>query len=290
MATIMNSLQSQEVRYNFALADGSRWNIAAKDDVVIPIVSQLGRAMRLRAASGIIECSNRGNLRQLLVRAGTCISAANRSLPLASENDNAVVCILSPSNLQGGLYANLVKLSLILAQETQTRGGLLVHGALAERDGMGVILAAPGGTGKTTASNRLPAPWRSLSDDTTLVVRDLHGNYCAHPWPTWSRFLNGETGGVWNVQKAVPVKGIFFLIQAANDQVEAIGPGQAVCLLGESVEQASAFMNLGKCKENLRTQHLERFNNLCTFAKIVPAHLLRISLTGSFWQEMEKVL
>jgi SynChlorMet cassette protein ScmC len=276
------------VRYDFALADGSRWNIAAEDEGVIPIVSQLGHAMRLRATSGAMDCSRPDHLRHLLVRAGTCASATYCSNPLVSENDGAVVCILSPSNLTSGLYVNLVNLSLILAQTTQTRGGILVHGALAERDGMGVILAAPSGTGKTTASNRLPAPWRSLSDDTTLVVRDLHGKYFAHPWPTWSRFLDGGPGGVWNVQKAVPVIGVFFLVQAANDQVERVGPGQAVCLLGESVEQASISMALGKCKEDLRALHLERFNNLCALAKIVPAYLLHFSLTGKFWQEMEK--
>jgi SynChlorMet cassette protein ScmC len=282
----MKSLPAQGVRYDLALADGSRWNIAAGDEEVILIVSQFGHAMRLRATSDVLERPNNDKTHQLLVRMKTWDS----SIPLASENDEAVVCLLPPSNFQSGFYVNLMKLSLILAQEAQTRGGVLVHGALAERDGMGVILAAPGGTGKTTASNRLPPPWRSLSDDTTLVVRDLQGNYYAHPWPTWSRFLDGGTEGVWNVQKAVPVKGIFFLVQAASDQVERVGSGQAVCLLGESVRQASAFMTVGKCKEDLQALHIERFNNLCTLAKVVPAYLLHISLTGNFWQEMGKIL
>ena len=165
-----------------------------------------------------------------------------------------------------------------------------MHGALAERDGIGVILAAPGGTGKTTASNRLPAPWRSRCDDTTLVVRDPQGNYWAHPWPTWSRFLEGGPGGTWDVQTAVPLKGIFILSRAVEDRTERIGPGQAVSLLAESVRQASMFMPLGLFGEEVRNLYLERFSNLSALARVIPAHVLHISLTGTFWQEIEQAL
>ncbi len=140
------------------------------------------------------------------------------------------------------------------------------------------------------ASNRLPAPWRSLCDDTTLVVRDPQGNYWAHPWPTWSRFLDEGPGGAWDVQNAVPVKGIFFLVQAVEDQVERMGPGHAVSLLVECAKQASQLMARGLNKEETRLLHLERFNNLCALARVIPAHVLRISLTGAFWQEIEQAL
>ncbi len=153
-----------------------------------------------------------------------------------------------------------------------------------------MILAAPGGTGKTTASGRLPAPWRSLCDDTTLVVRDSRGNYWAHPWPTWSRFLGGGAVGTWDVQTAVPLKGVFFLSQAAEDRVESLGPGHAVSLLVECAGQASQLMARGLSKEATRALHLERFDNLCALARAVPAHALRISLTGAFWQVIEQTL
>jgi SynChlorMet cassette protein ScmC len=165
-----------------------------------------------------------------------------------------------------------------------------LHGALAEKDGIGVILAAPGGRGKTTASDRLHAPWRSLSDDTTLVVRDLQGNYWAHPWPNWGRFLRGESSGTWDVQNAVPLKGVFFLSQAAENRVESVGPGHAVSLLVECAEQTSHVMARGLSKEETRALRLERFNNLCAVARVVPTHVLRISLTGAFWQEIEQTL
>jgi SynChlorMet cassette protein ScmC len=286
----MKHLRTQEVLRNLVLADGSHWEIAAGDEDAASIVSQLGCAMQLRRTTGAIEPAHHGNLRRLLVQVDAHTSVADRYVPLASENDGVVICILGPGDHWGGPFLNLVRLSLVLAREAQARGGVLLHGALAERDGVGVILAAPGGTGKTTASNRLPAPWRSLSDDTTLVVRDPQGNYRAHPWPTWSRFLDGGPGGSWDVQSAVPLKGIFFLAQAGEDRVERVGLGQAVSLLVECVRQASMFMAPGLIKEEVRALHLERFNNLCALARVVPAHVLHIGLTGAFWQEIEQAL
>jgi SynChlorMet cassette protein ScmC len=209
---------------------------------------------------------------------------------LPSETDGIVRCVLPPSGADDHLFLQLMKLSGVIAREAQVRGGILLHGALAERDGLGVVLAAPGGTGKTTASGRLPVPWRSLCDDTTLVVRDPRGNYLAHPWPTWSRFLWGGSGGCWDVQHAVPLGGIFLLSRAMEDRVEPVGAGQAVSLLVQSAQQSSQLMSHGLRKEENRALQLERFNNLCELARVVPAHLLHISLTGGFWKELERAL
>jgi SynChlorMet cassette protein ScmC len=280
----------QGVHQELALADGCHWEITAVDEQSKTIVSQLGGAMQLRMMQGAIEPSTQTDLCRLLVQIDAHPPVTNYFIPIASENDGVVVRVLSPSDQLGGPYVNLVMLSLIFAREAQTRGGVLIHGALAERDGMGVILAAPGGTGKTTASNRLPAPWRSLCDDTTLVVRDPQGNYWAHPWPTWSRFVDGGPGGSWNVQNAVPIKGIFIMVQAAEERVVRIGMGLAVSLLGETVGQASMFMATGLNKEELRALHLEQFNALCALARVVPIHLLQISLTGSFWLQIDQTL
>jgi SynChlorMet cassette protein ScmC len=288
---IVNRLLTHSVRHHLVLADGSRWGIAAGDEEAASIVSQLGRVMQLRVTTGAVESSQDANPCRLLVQVDALnTSVADCYVPLASENDGVVLCVLSPCDHWGGPHVNLVRLSLVFAREAQARGGVLIHGALAERDGIGVILVAPGGTGKTTASNRLPAPWRSLCDDTTLVVRDPQGSYWAHPWPTWSRFLDGGPGGTWDVQDAVPVKGIFFLAQAVEDRAERVGPGQAVSLLGECVGQVSMFMAPGLHKEGLQALHLERFDNLCALARVVPTHVLHISLTGTFWKEIEQAL
>jgi SynChlorMet cassette protein ScmC len=304
----LNYLLPQGLHHDLVLADGSRWVIAAGDEEAASIVSQLGDAMQLRVMSpsaslspatfesgrkGAVEPPHHRVERRLLVLVdahnpeaspATCFAA------LPFEDDGFIVRVLRSYTHSDGLYIQLMELSVIFAHDAQTRGGVLLHGALAERDGIGVILAAPGGTGKTTASDRLPAPWRSLCDDTTLVVRDSQGNYWAHPWPTWSRFLGAESGGTWDVHNAVPLEGVFFLSQAVEDRVESVGPGHAASLLVECAEQASQLMARGLAKEETRALHLERFNNLCALARVVPAHVLRISLTGAFWQEIEQTL
>ncbi|MDD8025697.1 MAG: SynChlorMet cassette protein ScmC [Acidobacteriota bacterium] len=283
-------MPNREMLYSLALADGNRWEIAGVDEEAAAIVSQLGRAMRLPGRPGTVEPAPDGRPCRLLVQVDANASVKYDRIPLASENGGVVISILRASAFWGGPYINLTRLSLIMARQAQAGGGVLLHGALAERDGLGVILAAAGGTGKTTASHRLPAPWRSLCDDTTLVVRDPHGSYWAHPWPTWSRFLDGEPGGTWDVQSAVPLKGIFFLARAAEDRAERLGLGHSVSMLVECAGQASMVMALGLSPEELRAHHLERFNNLCALARITPAHRLHISLTGAFWREMERTL
>lgn len=286
----MDHFLTQGMRHALVLADGTRWEIAGGDEEAASIVSQLAGAMQLGEATSASGPSPRGNPFRLLVQVDAHSPVADCYVPLASGNDGTASCILCPSDHWGGPHVNLVRLSLVFAREAHARGGVLIHGALAEKDGMGVILAAPGGTGKTTASSRLPAPWRSRCDDTTLVVRDPQGRYLAHPWPTWSRFLEGGVGGTWDVQCAVPLRGIFLLARAGDDHVERIGPGHAVSLLVECVRQASQFMPLGLFKEEIHALHLERFNNLCALTRAVPAHILHISLTGAFWQEIERTL
>jgi SynChlorMet cassette protein ScmC len=307
----LNYLFPQGLQHNLVLADGSRWVIAAGDEEAASIVSQLGNTMQLRVMSpsaslpratfgtsrtSAVEPPHQGIVRRLLVLVGAHSPEAPPATchaPLPFEDGGFVVCSLrsfTHSAPSDWLYFHLLELSLIFAYDAQTRGGVLLHGALAEKDGIGVILAAPGGTGKTTASDRLPAPWRSLCDDTTLVVRDPQGNYWAHPWPTWSRFQRGKSGGTWDVQNAVPLKGVFFLSQAVEDRVESVGPGHAVSLLVSCAEQTSSFIARDLSKEETRTLHLERFNNLCALGRVVPAHVLRISLTGAFWQEIEQTL
>jgi SynChlorMet cassette protein ScmC len=83
---------------------------------------------------------------------------------------------------------------------------------------------------------------------------------------------------------------IFFLTQADEDQVAPLGQGQGVSLLQSSTQQASNLMARGLSPEETRALHLAWFNNLCDFSLSVPPHLLHISLTGPFWQEIERVL
>jgi signal peptidase I len=178
-----------------------------------------------------------------------------------------------------------------IARETMSRGGLLFHGALAEYRGSGFIMAGPQEVGKSTASRRLPSPWRSLCDDMTLVVPDGKGGFWAHPWPTWSRFLYNGPGGSWAVEHAVPIRAVFFLVQSSDDQLEPLNATQATALALESAEELAREVLLeltdAAAARSLCNQALNVAKGL---AASVPAYSLKVSLDGRFWEKIEGVL
>ncbi len=276
------------------LADGNTWGIVPGDEIAAAIVSRLAEAMQLRSQDAsayrllVLTDGNGVLAHSTHVKYGLHGSVPWTLLP--SEDDHTFTVICFPARDDDMLANQLVQLSLVIARQAQGRGGVLLHGALAEREGWGVILAGPGGAGKTTASQRFPAPWRSLSDDATLVVRDGNGTYWAHPWPTWSNLMSGGLGGTWEVNHAVPLKGIFFLVQAQHDGAEPIGAGESVCLLVESAEQASWSMSHDLGGEEKRAIHLQRFENICALTRTIPCFYLRLSLTGPFWREIERAV
>lgn len=190
------------------------------------------------------------------------------------------------------LYDTFVQMMKIIHRDVLARNGLFLHGALAERNGFGVILAGPSGVGKTTASIRLSGPWRSLSDDITLVVCDDQGRYWGHPWPTWSFFWESvNSGRKWDVSYAVPLKGLFFLAQSREDRAERIGAGQAVGMLLETAQQASSGRLDDKSLEgDLTAMNLQLFNNACIMSKSMKSFILNVSLNGQFWKEMDLAL
>jgi len=202
--------------------------------------------------------------------------------------DGLTVCVLKSSTDSANYPLQLFSIAHVIAQEVELSGGLLLHGALAERDGCGVILAGHGGVGKTTASLRLPSPWHSLCDDTTLVVPDSQGNYWAHPWPTWSGFIMDRTIRSWDVHQAVPLRSLFFLSQAQEDRVDPLTSIQAFPLLAESVTQAAGSLICHMDKRESRIRNSKRFDNICTLAKKLPIFRLSLSRTGSFWHHIEQ--
>lgn len=204
---------------------------------------------------------------------------------------NPLVCIIPPGKNEAFKILQMMKLARMVATETLPCGGLLIHGALAERDGSGVIFSAPGGTGKTTASNRLPPPWRSLSDDAVLVVRDEYGNYFAHPWPTWSRFFDNGPGGIWEVERGVPLAAVFFLTQSPEDHAEPLNTGDAVAYMMESGHQIMGTTARAGCtREESELLSEMELNAVSELVKAIPAYILYISLTGTFWEEIDFVL
>jgi len=182
-------------------------------------------------------------------------------------------------------------------------GCLPLHSALIEKNGVGVALCGRGGIGKSTCCKRVSSPWRTLCDDTVLVVPDLQDRYMAHPFPTWSDYIVRQQENTWNVQQYVPLRAIFFLERSPDgesDEVIPIDQGRASLYINHSSNQI-----LGRSfnvvvneedqpaeKNRTAKEHLPAkkrlFDNSCQLGKAVPAFKLKVSLNGNFWEVIEK--
>ena len=266
--------------FELTLADSTHWSVQAQDDEAATIVEHLGRAMMLQP--------DNGQGRRLLVEVDGK-STESGKIPSA-QNRDPVRCVLSSPDTRDMLTIQMTNLSLAIARDAQVRGGLLLHAALAELDGKGVILAGSGNVGKSTASRRLPPPWKSLCDDTCLVIKDVTNQYCAHPWPTWSLFFQNGPGGSWDVQHAVPLQAIFFLCQSSQDKTEPLNCAQAASMLMASAQQVTRNMTRKWSDDEIKALYSEHMAAAEALARSVPAYVLHISLTGTFWVELERVL
>jgi SynChlorMet cassette protein ScmC len=166
-----------------------------------------------------------------------------------------------------------------------------VHAALANIANKGILIAAAGGTGKSTCSRRLPTPWQALSDDNALIVKNqLNNAFHVHPMPTWSDHLQGEKFSSFNTSYSVPLKAIFFLEQSAQDKVTPMIKTIATHKIFVCFKQVweNYMTRLSKPEKTAMSQQL--FNNACELTENIPCYTLEATLDGQFWKDIEKVL
>ena len=201
-----------------------------------------------------------------------------------------VVCEINNDGQSSREIVNMWSSLQPVYQRCMGPGGLPFHAAVMESDGLGVLLAAPSGTGKSTCCRRLPDCWKPLCDDETLVVPGKQKEYWAHPFPTWSEHLCEPSKKTWNVQYSVPICGAFFLEQARADEVVPVGQGEAAILMSEAAGQIYRKFWRKLDVEDERKPRMEIFHNACQVAKLIPAFRLRVSLNGRFWEPIERAL
>jgi SynChlorMet cassette protein ScmC len=169
-------------------------------------------------------------------------------------------------------------------------GGGPFHAMLARLGDHGILIAAAGGTGKSTCYRRLPAPWQGLCDDYALVLRRGSGDYVAHPFPTFSECLNGASARAWHATDVARVDAVFFLEQSSADRVERLASHEAATRVFDAQQQlmATLWPRLDdKVVQDLRTRLLE---NACTLAASIPSYRLKATLNGRFWEAIEEAL
>jgi SynChlorMet cassette protein ScmC len=308
------------------LADGTCLVLSSRDAAAAQTVAFLAEAAQLALAPAALTSDTQ---RLCAVSDGSALPEPTQpgaevivSLEVPAQrcpfrrrfDENGVLVIepivLTPFTEEQRLWMRLSRLSAAIGRETQSHGGVLLHSALAVRSpfpavpGIGleeegaVLLAGRSGIGKSTVSRRLPPPWRSLCDDMALVVRRTTSaqdanQFWAHPWPTWSNFFGFEKcedHRQWDVQRAVPLRGIFFLENGKEDCVCPIGPGEAACRLTLLAHDTTTYLMQGWPLEEIAAFNLQRFENLCVLVKTLPAFILNVKLHGKFWKKMDEVL
>ena len=188
---------------------------------------------------------------------------------------------------------DLIRMSMAtypIYQRAVEAGGLPFHACLAGREGAGVLLAAPGGGGKSTCARRLPPPWKSLCDDETLIVLDPEGRYHVHPFPTWSNFFWRREERTWDVQKSLPLSAVFFIKKGEKDEVIPMRSGEAAARMYQAAQQTCLRNWRYFSSEEERGEKEKLFANACRLAQKIPAFTLHVSLQGQFWKEVEKVI
>ena len=175
-------------------------------------------------------------------------------------------------------------------ESTVCKGGLPLHAALVEHDGEGVLLVGRSGVGKSTACRRLRPGWNVLCDDMALAVRTSGGGFRVHPLPTWSVVRAGTKERTWNIKYSVGLKGIFFLTQAAEDEVIPAGKAMASVILADAAMTVFHSVQAGPGPMEKSPLFSNVFANAAAMAATVPAFVLRVSLRGRFWEKIEEVL
>ena len=295
--------------YLLRLGNGQGWQLTATKGVE-PEVGELARIM------GLATCESNGYPRLIFVRKvqeqaewEDTLSRQNKNMEgdlrdlgweaydlrvLRVWHHSDTPDLLCEMNHEEGVYEQRI-LSMRLAlypiyQQVVDSGGLPFHAGLVQHGDKGVLLAAPRNVGKSTSCRRLPCPWLSLCDEETLIVRDDEKTYAVHPFPTWSEYFDKRSNKSWNVERHVPLAAIFFLEQAAADEVIPLGQGEATACINHLALQVCYRYWADIDFAEMRSRRTTLLENICQLVRAVPAFRLRVSLHGRFWERIEKVL
>lgn len=162
-----------------------------------------------------------------------------------------------------------------------------LHSALIEKSGSGFLLVGGEGSGKSTSCGRLAPPWEAVSDDGVIVLPNSDG-YVAHPLPTWSELIGGQSNREWNVQRGTPLRAVYFIGKAGEDRISPAGQGFSAVALCRS---ATYLCSSGRVKASEPDAPLKRkiFENACEVASMIPCFGLEISLAGRFWEMIREL-
>ncbi|MCB2198632.1 SynChlorMet cassette protein ScmC [bacterium] len=280
------------IAYHLQLADGTCWQFEA-DTALTPWLADFASILSLPAAADPPDSSSWTFSVHSTAPSTLSIDSLQWSMYgvnfQLSESEKKVSAVV-PASLEGErrIYSMWSMVQPLYRRAT-LRGGGPLHAALLARHGVGVLIAAPGGTGKTTTFHRFSEPWKKVTDDELLAVNTDSG-YVIHPFPTWSRFLLDPGNHRWNVNQMLPLGACFFMQQGEDVQIDRLGQSEAAVLIHQSMRQIlrRGWQAAGTAQE--KRLKLAAFDSSSELAKQVPCWRLTLPLEGTFSDQIEEVL
>jgi hypothetical protein len=124
-------------------------------------------------------------------------------------------------------YALDSLLRILLSWKLTGRDGFLLHAATVIRNGKAYVFAGRSGAGKSTLASLSPEA-SVLTDEISLLRRES-GEWRAYGTPFWGEFRAAGSN------TSAPVRGIFRLVQAAENRVTSLRPVDMIRALLQNV-------------------------------------------------------
>lgn len=178
----------------------------------------------------------------------------------------------------------------LINTQIESEGGYSFHGALIEKYGLGAVVSAPSGTGKSTLCSRLPPDWTVWGDDESIAIKQANGAYRIHTLPTWTTLFNGNSNRSWKTQNHIPLTAIFFLEQSDRDEIIPIRSGRAAIFLNASTNSHHYHKVSDLDINTQKVFQKQIFENACEISAVVPSYILKTHLNGRPWELIDQAL
>lgn len=156
-----------------------------------------------------------------------------------------------------------------------------IHAASLQYKNKGLLIIAPGGTGKSTIYRNCKSrsTWAALADDNALLFDGEEIKL--YPMPTWSDYIMRKSKTYFKVSEGIILKKIFFLEQSQNDEITEISlTGAMKRIISASSETYGGLMTKLDEKDT-RTIRLNTLNFAMSLIKKVKCSILKATLSDN---------
>jgi hypothetical protein len=189
----------------------------------VPFQLQMSDARLFRAASVRYAAFTGATSQPIRIALNDSSIAESRSADFAYDFEGAVLRAGSRKIKFDGVrneYALDSLLRILLSWKLPARNGFLLHAATVIRNGKAYVFTGRSGAGKSTVASL--SPKGSVLTDEISLLRCENGEWRAYGTPFWGEFRAAGSN------TSAPVRGIFRLVQAAENRVTSLRPLQTI--------------------------------------------------------------